>query len=164
VGGISYDVSFVDGSCSSLYNGCNNPSQFAFSTEIQALDALGALSDQVWGTAWGAGNTRGCEGTVVCATLLPFGVFDHYGVGTVFYYNWSNPAVQDLAIVAYPGDLDSSPYEMNFVVWTLSDAGTTAVPEPASFGMAALALGIAGVAGRGRRRAGDLMRSPTDMR
>lgn len=44
VGGVSYDVQFVDGSCNSLFSGCSN---FSFTTFADASVASQALLDEV---------------------------------------------------------------------------------------------------------------------
>jgi PEP-CTERM motif len=43
VGGVSYDVRFIDGSCASLYDGCNSMSDFAFDTKRDARAATAVL-------------------------------------------------------------------------------------------------------------------------
>ena len=47
VNGSSYNVSFIDQSCVSAFNGCNNISDFVFQTEPEANMASQALLDQV---------------------------------------------------------------------------------------------------------------------
>ena len=43
VGGVSYDVRFVDGTCANLYDGCNSVSDFAFDTKREANAATAVL-------------------------------------------------------------------------------------------------------------------------
>ena len=154
VDGLSYEVSFIDGSCVSLYGGCTDTSQFTFHTRADAASAMSALSDQVWGTSWGSGNLRGCEPTNVCVTFLQYGVFESpLSIETLYYYNYANPALADYVTFAKLGPTYFTTLAyVNNAVWTLSDAGAGRLPEPASFGLAALALGVAGVTGRARRR------------
>ena len=47
VDGTLYDVEFVDGTCVDLFNGCDESSDFMFTTEAAALMASQALLDQV---------------------------------------------------------------------------------------------------------------------
>ena len=46
VGAVTYNVSFVEGSCNSLFGGCN-PANFDFHTSADALAASQALLDQI---------------------------------------------------------------------------------------------------------------------
>lgn len=48
VGTSSFDVEFLDGTCAALFDGCNQPGDFAFSDETTALDAAQALLDQIF--------------------------------------------------------------------------------------------------------------------
>lgn len=47
VGGALFDVSFMDGTCVGLFSGCDEVSDFAFSTESDAIAAAEALLDQI---------------------------------------------------------------------------------------------------------------------
>jgi len=49
-GGTSYDVEFVEGTCVQLFNGCNDTSDFAFTTELAAATASRSLLEQVFGS------------------------------------------------------------------------------------------------------------------
>jgi hypothetical protein len=48
VGGVSYDVSFLDGTCVSIFNGCDSASDFMFQTAESALLASSALMNSVF--------------------------------------------------------------------------------------------------------------------
>lgn len=48
IDGTLYDVLFLDGSCASLYDGCDEVSDFNFTTEAEAVDASLALLEQVF--------------------------------------------------------------------------------------------------------------------
>ena len=48
VNGTLYDVTFVDGSCVSLFDGCDSVSDFDFSSADDAGDASQALLNQVF--------------------------------------------------------------------------------------------------------------------
>jgi len=48
VGGTLYDVEFVEGTCASLFGGCDDASDFAFNTQTDAELASWALLDQVF--------------------------------------------------------------------------------------------------------------------
>lgn len=77
IGGDFYDVQFVDGSCNSLFNGCN-ASAFTFTTEATAMAASRALLDQVF-VDGPAGNfdsvtnkIAGCTYAGRCIAIVPF--------------------------------------------------------------------------------------------
>jgi hypothetical protein len=77
VGGTLYDVEFVEGTCVDLYDGCDDLSDFTFTTVADAGLAARALQDQVI-LDGGAGNfdtvpnlTVGCSGAF-CGTAFPF--------------------------------------------------------------------------------------------
>ena len=89
VGGVSYDVQFLDGTCIELYKGCDEASDFTFQTQASALLASQALLDQVFlDGALGAfdnypGRTRGCpyppltdvpDEDQFCIAATPFGL------------------------------------------------------------------------------------------
>ena len=48
VGGTLYDVTFVDGTCTALFDGCDDVSDFTFTTRSDALAASQALLDFVF--------------------------------------------------------------------------------------------------------------------
>jgi hypothetical protein len=79
VGGKLYDVQFVEGTCVNLYDGCDDVSDFTFTTVEDALQAGLALKDQVF-LDGGGGNfdtvpnlTAGCSGAL-CGTTFPYGL------------------------------------------------------------------------------------------
>lgn len=77
VGGVLYDVDFLEGSCVALFSGCDALEDFTFSTEATALAASNALQAQVFldGPAGmfdtTASLTNGCE-DVSCNVFTPF--------------------------------------------------------------------------------------------
>lgn len=85
VDGTLYDVSFLDGSCDSLFDNCN-PANFTFTNEATARDAAQALLDQVFVNTPGVGNfddypalTNGCivypnpvASHSLCAARIPY--------------------------------------------------------------------------------------------
>ena len=79
VNGTLYDVSFQDGVCASLFNGCDDPEDFLFTTKDSALAASRALLEQVlidgpdgpFNSA--PERTRGCElDDFSCDVLTPY--------------------------------------------------------------------------------------------
>ncbi len=81
--GTLYDVSFREGSCISLFNGCNSPNDFIFSSRSTSRGFLTALQNQVFvNTAQGAfdsnpGLTAGCSGAN-CSIYLPLPVGNQF--------------------------------------------------------------------------------------
>lgn len=81
VDGASYDVAFLDGSCIDLYGGCDQSTEFAFTTSGDAILASRALIDQVFLDSVDLGLfdsdpslTNGCTGTTLCGALTPYEV------------------------------------------------------------------------------------------
>ncbi len=78
VGGTLYDVIFLDGSCITLFTGCNEPSDFTFSNALHAAMASSALLNTVMTDTW-RGHfdtdpelTEGCESHALCEILTPY--------------------------------------------------------------------------------------------
>ena len=80
VGGTLYDVEFVDGTCVALFTGCDQPSDFTFTTAADADVASQALLDQVLlDTGVGAFDsnpalTFGCSNSIICFVDTPYHV------------------------------------------------------------------------------------------
>jgi hypothetical protein len=83
VGGALYNVSFVDGTCVDLFDGCDEVSDFTFRSEIDATNASQALLDQVFvDVAAGLFDanpplTSGCENQFTgfnCIATTPYGL------------------------------------------------------------------------------------------
>ena len=78
IGGVLYDVEFVDGSCRELFDPCNDVADFEFTTRDQVILAGQALLDQVLiNTADGLFDdmpqlTRGCEDDRYCSVFTPY--------------------------------------------------------------------------------------------
>ena len=77
IGGVSYDVEFVDGSCVEVFSGCNSSSDFAFRNQANADLASQALLDQVLiDGPLGLFDsmpalTEGCSG-ILCNFFIPY--------------------------------------------------------------------------------------------
>jgi hypothetical protein len=94
VGGVLYDVEFVEGTCISVFDGCDSTDDFAF-TDLATVDlASQALLDQVFldGTAGSFDTdltaTAGCASEAVCTAQTPYSLpdIDHMGVGIALNY------------------------------------------------------------------------------
>lgn len=149
VGGNIYDVSFVDGTCVALFAGCDDATDFTFSTPDGVAAAAAALfthvfidsSDGLFDTL--PALTRGCPGATVACTL--WHPTDYNAVtrraGVIGVNNYVNEPSDG---VSQPGmdlfvetDLAIST-SSTWAVWSRVDA----VPEPSSLAL----LGVAGVA------------------
>lgn len=165
VNGNLYDVSFQDGTCVDLFNGCNESSDFFFSVPDESLDTLvnseaakasQALLDQVFiDSNLGQFDseqflTFGCNNGNICSVVTPvFPISSSSLFHSINADNWFMEA-NDLTSIAYdtPKTSDSSPFLPNpgsdtrvYAMWSV-----TTVPIPAavwlfSFGLVGL-IGI----------------------
>jgi len=71
VGGSLYDVEFVDGTCIDAFNGCDDPTDFAFTDPVDANLAAVALLDQVF--------LDGPSGAFDADTNLTYGCLSSFG-------------------------------------------------------------------------------------
>ena len=78
VNGLFYNVRFQDGSCIALFNGCDDPEDFLFGSNADALAASNSLLSQVFirGTSFDIFPqlTNGCGLLILCEVLTPFGL------------------------------------------------------------------------------------------
>jgi hypothetical protein len=151
VAGTLYDVEFVGGTCASAFDGCDDVSDFTFTTESSAIQASQALLDQVFlNVAEGDFDsspalTSACSSSRTClvGTLFAFDSFggDVVAVGTLAING------DDLLFDRASGDLRfylpdfdiTGPGRLidAFARWSISPR---TVPEPGSLALFGLAL------------------------
>ncbi|MEO0487895.1 MAG: VPLPA-CTERM sorting domain-containing protein [Pseudomonadota bacterium] len=133
VGGTLYDVTFLDGTCTALFDGCDDASDFVFD-EASALTAANALLDQVFiDGPLGSFDmdpelTAGCD-NVVCGVLIPYAIFSTSGVRAVRALNTSTSDSAGLTTISQSSNTSNS---SAFNWASFSEANTAAVPLPAA--------------------------------
>ncbi len=148
--GVTYNVDFLDGTCSALFNGCDENSDFLFSNSVndgtQLGNAMQALLDQVFlDTSQGAFDsqpalTNGCVVDGGCNVATPL-FRSGGGIGVISAFNSDQilntqlQSVDHLIAGSLIGDFDSRPLPFSpdtdqtvYAVWTQ----TSAVPIPAA--------------------------------
>lgn len=136
VGGVLYDVDFLDGSCTALFDGCDASDDFTFTTEVAAQTASTALLTQVFQDG-PSGNfasdpslTTGCETSPVCNVFTPFET-SGTNVGVIGYFNTLGSFEIVLAATSFDRNFDSATDNTAvFAAWEVSEA--PAIPLPAT--------------------------------
>lgn len=144
VNGSLYDVDFMDGSCVSLFNGCDELSDLPFITLADANAANLALMEQVLIGSYDyiSGLTNGCQGDVSCTVYSPYSL-ESLDV-LVSRVSNSNSVTGDSLPTgdSFSISFDTSAWSnRTFAVWS-------PVPEPSTAFL--LAVGLAGLAARRR--------------
>jgi len=155
VDGTLFDVTFAEGDCIAIYNGCDEAADFELTSEQEALAAAQALIDQVFlNIPEGdfdtiADLTFGCDTAEPCSSQIDFEPFDsQFILDIVLSINF--PGTLDFVFTssAFGPDFDSgTDDEVTNAVFTLSP---TSVTEPSV--LVLFAAGLFGLAMSARRR------------
>jgi hypothetical protein len=143
INGARYDVTFADGSCNSLFNGCSQ-SAFAFSGSTDALAAAQALMNQVL-IDGPDGNFDSVPSKVFgcsqfqCQTFIPFGKQYSDRFEGALVNNFSQESYDNYTTAFQLSDTDYTDNTyINFALFQL--VSEESVPEPGSFALMGLAL------------------------
>ena len=156
VSGTFYDVSFVEGTCVAQFNGCDNLTDFTFTSPSDALAAAQALLDQVL--------VDGAPGLFDSLYPLTFGcalnVFEECDVAIPYQKDVGLSTLVDTAVASnvVGGDsvgqfVASDTFDFGtdpHLVWATFSASP--VPEPSSWAMLVMGFAGIGVALRCRER------------
>jgi hypothetical protein len=137
VNGASYDVVFKDGSCNSLFAGCD-PGTFAFQTATDATSASETLLSQVF-LDTGQGHfdsaaylTTGCGSPILCTMVTPYAWSEYDQMALVaIAENFEFPpsdAVYGRDLGMFPWFDTATEDALAYAVW--SPSVTSPVPEP----------------------------------
>jgi len=116
----TYDVSFEDGTCASVFSGCDQLSDFSFTNYDQVRAASQALLDQVFiDSELGQFDstpalTRGCEDDNKCIALIPYDLTESW----VFSKNLINASSEE-------GDKESFNSNLGFEQSIIGRSNTT---------------------------------------
>ncbi len=155
VNGTFYDVRFLDGSCRELYDGCNEASDFTFTTSSESFAASQALFDlfnlpAYAGFSSNPASTNGCSFSDFCYILTPYGRTGRFGfdVASTAFRNLSGTATDSVfAWTSYGPDTSSSSFTT-----TVYAAWSEAAPIPLPASLSTLLAGVAGLGLIARRR------------
>ena len=152
ISGKAWDVSFVDGACTTLFTGCDTPLDFTFQSDESAKAAGQALLDQVLLDVEAGpfdsnpARTFGCTGGS-CVIAIPYaiGAQDMASVATVFNLSGDNDYV---ATGGISRTLNTA--TVSSIAWARFTASAPSVPEPASWAMMIGGFSILGAVMRRR--------------
>ncbi len=167
VDGTLFNVTFSNGSCVSLFSGCNNLWDFTFQTQASAVNAAQALLDQVFlDTAEGDFDsdpalTEGCLSFALCTAKIPYALFEGDQFRSTYAMNYDNPPPPaDTTVINFAESIfmdTGGNAVQTFALFERSDDNlenaasvAKAVPEPTA--LLLFGVGLAGLAGFKRRR------------
>jgi len=152
VRGRLFDVTFVDGTCISVFDGCDALSDFDFSnSEIDAMSAATALLDQVFIDGPGTGQfdsrpdlTFGCSNSSICRTAIPYRLdTSRHPISTKTAINWNSPSRDQQLDLALTRSFDTnSNSQLVWARFSPTPPQIITVPEPMTFLLYALGLTV----------------------
>ena len=158
VEGTLYNVSFEDGTCADEFGGCDELTDFAFTTDTDAAAAASALLGQVFVGTFDDYPylTNGCDDPIICTAVVPYG-FNRLSFGEVDTDAAFNTAdgffVPDLVLSSYNlQSEDFSSIGYGSWVWAVFTPAAPGVPEPSTWAMMLVGFGGVGFAVRRKRR------------
>jgi PEP-CTERM motif len=155
VDGSFYDVRFIPGTCASVYDGCNEDSDFIFKTKPAADLATAALQGLFLDSPLGNFNsdpslTNGCKpGATKCSFITPY-VMEGSAAAESLFVNDMNGDYISYGHVT-PGYDYSEVFDSVMAVWSVAAAPQQDVPEPGSLSL--LGAGALGLLAARRRKA-----------
>lgn len=155
VAGTLYDVTFVEGTCNALFNGCD-PSRFAFSNQADAAVASQALLNQVFIDIENGGQydsrptmSLGCIANTNCLSYNPYEYSTQLGFSTATAVNISEGEDFVYYSHGYSPEYDTT-YVVNSHFALFQLAAPADVPEPSSLGLIGLAAVVLAFRHRGK--------------
>lgn len=144
--GKSYNVTFSDGTCPSIFDNCDKESDFAFQSNVDARAAASALLNEVYvdgpaGNFKSGGNLIfGCS-FATCYTYIPFEIIRQIGGPYAHVISVQNAYTDEAYSIDrfyVPLIFDTSHYAIvNFAKFELAESE---VPEPSSLALMGLAV------------------------
>ncbi len=155
VSGTLYDVNFQDGSCITVFSGCNDVSDFTFNTLTAQNSAATALANQVFTGVYDSnpGLIFGCINTIhSCQFLTPAGLTPTQVTGSLII-NHPLEAFDMQSGFANLITNDTTGNRSAYAVWTPT---LQAVPAPSA--LLLFGTGLAGLIALSRRKADQIKR------
>jgi hypothetical protein len=151
VNGLFYNVRFLDGTCIALFNDCDDPSDFFFTSKPDANTAAWSVLAQVFNdrTIFGEfpGLTNGCESGSACGIITPFFKDFNQVVGVVAFNRPLLGAKDGISVIRRGVGYDLTP-KTSFVYAVWSEPVEASAPGTAMV----LLMGIAGLIVSQRRK------------